>query len=176
MCSHSVFHSLWIVVENGAKKCAMLISPHFLFLFFYFQLLSPSSPCHCTARTPNKTSHFKKSLLKLCLPTRRCAIFKMCDVRRCGAHTQTYLTSRSWTKTFLKLVKYLWFWSHWRMKKKKIEREKRKKVKKARYKKVERSLKSISFTAKCAKKRKFRKKNTEKSAQIKNRTVCVNLL
>ena len=159
MCSHSVFHSLWIVVENGAKKCAMLISPHFLFLFFYFQLLSPSSPCHCTART-HQTKHrtSKKCLLKLCLPTRRCAIFKMCDVRRCGAHTQTYLTSRSWTKTFLKLVKYLWFWSHWRMKKKKLRE---KKVKKARYKKVERSLKSISFTAKCAE-RKFRKKKIRK--------------
>ena len=51
-----------------------------------------------------------------------------------------------------------------------------KKVKKARYKKVERSLKSISFTAKCAERKFRKKKNTEKSAQIKNRTVCVNLL
>ena len=59
MCSHSVFHSLWIVVENGAKKCAMLISPHFLFLFFLFSFclrlpLATALPAHQTKHAHQK--------------------------------------------------------------------------------------------------------------------------
>ena len=58
---------------------------------------------------------------------------------------------------------------------KKIEREKRKKAKKARYKKSgEISEEHFIHHKVCEKK--ISQKNTEKSAQIKNRTVCENIL
>ena len=123
MCSHSVFHSLWIVVENGAKKCAMLISPHFLFLFFLFSFclrlpLATALPAHQTKRTSKKCLLNCVCQLDVRFQNVRCAKVRRAppDIPNVG----------SWTKTFLKLVKYLWFWSHWRMKKKKLrEREKK---------------------------------------------------
>ena len=61
------------------------------------------------------------------------------------------------------------------MKKKKLRERKEKKVKKARYKKSgEISEEHFIHHKVCEKK--ISQKNTEKSAQNKNRTVCVNLL
>ena len=88
--------------------------------------------------------------------------FKMCDVRRCGAHPQTYLTSEL-DKNVFKTSEISVILISLKNEEKKLRE---KKVKKARYKKVERSLKSISFTAKCAK-RKFRKKIRKRVRKLK---------
>ena len=173
LCVSLALNSSW---KWGKKMCHAYF-PTFFISFLSFQLLSPSSPCHCTARTPNKTRTSKKCLLNcVCQLDVRFQNVRCAKVRRAPPDIPNVGAGQ---KTFLKLVKYLWFWSHWRMKKKKLrEREKKqeKKIKKARYKKKWRDLWRAFHSPQSVRKENFAKKNTEKSAQIKNRTVCVNLL
>ena len=120
LCVSLALNSSW---KWGKKMCHAYF-PTFFISFLSFQLLSPSSPCHCTARTPNKTRTSKKCLLNcVCQLDVRFQNVRCAKVRRAPPDIPNVGAGQ---KTFLKLVKYLWFWSHWRMKKKKLrEREKK---------------------------------------------------
>ena len=84
--------------------------------------------------------------------------FKMCDVRRCGAHPyQTYLNVAELDKNVFKTSEISVILISLKNEEKKLRERKEKKQRRQDIKKVERYLKSISFTTKCAK-RKFRKK------------------
>lgn len=120
LCVSLALNSSW---KWGKKMCHAYF-PTFFISFLSFQLLSPSSPCHCTAHTPNKTRTSKKCLLNcVCQLDVRFQNVRCAKVRRAPPDIPNVGAGQ---KTFLKLVKYLWFWSHWRMKKKKLrEREKK---------------------------------------------------
>jgi len=66
--------------------------------------------------------------------------FKMCDVRRCGAHPQTYLTSELDKNVFKTSEISVILISLKNEEKKKLREKENKKVKKARYKKKWRDL------------------------------------
>jgi len=87
--------------------------------------------------------------------------FKMCDVRRCGAHPQTYLTSEL-DKNVFKTSEISVILISLKNEEKKIEREKRKKkkekVKKARYKKSGEISEEHFIHRKVCEKKKIRKK------------------